>query len=242
MIFCNGAPKTGTNILQKLCGMLGFQDSELFFLAFHDRLLARKIGDDLEKIEIDPTSIDMDQYRNHFCHSHICDLLTQNLRSFKVLHSIRDPRDSLISYLRWKEKKEIIPEINEEIIIDTLARGLWEKRTSDWCETWVQFQFSYLGWVFSPFDVFIVKFEHMGDAAVIDAIANFVGIEDCDAEEIADNLIGNGKFYGIKEMYKSKSSYVDGKSRWEDYWTDGIEQVWKFAHGDRLLAMMGYDV
>lgn len=121
MIYCNGIPKSGTNILTKLMFLLGYTDSQLFAVSkSRQNTIRANYFNNQKKHKIRFSQFQ--SYPNtYYCHTHLIynDLVFSNNR---IINIWRDPREVIISYLRFR-KSEF--EVLESDIIDCINNGFY---------------------------------------------------------------------------------------------------------------------
>lgn len=241
MILCNGAPKTGTNLSQKLCGMLGVRDSELSFVGIAEQpgIGARQIVEEKQKVAVDPEAA-LAIGNDHFCHAHVTAPNWPIFRDHKVIVTYRDPRDAAVSLVRWLERRGQVEKADEAMLLDLLVHGYWARRRGA-NHTWVQFYSWFLNWRTVPEGVLTLEFHDLGKPETVARVADFIGVDDYDAEALAAGWLGSGKEWNGRPMYKSLSSYTGAhRSDWREWWTDRVEQAWQDTKGPELLQLAGY--
>lgn len=228
MIICNGPPKTGTNLLQKVCAALGKQDSEYFLVAQrkNSHVTARKITDSGKVTE--PLKNALSFNNDYFCHAHIAhNSKISEIKNQQILISMRDPRDAAVSFVRWAERRNKGWKATKEDLLRLLKEGHFEN-------TWVELIQNYVGWISEP-NALCIKFEDIYTTNGIEKISKFLNVN-CDISEIQPLIYGNGKNLGEgKQAYKSLSSFSGKKSNWIEWWDQDLEEMWRKTDGYQLL-------
>lgn len=226
MIFCNGMPKNGTNLLLKICGFLGFKDSEIFIFSDNrGKTKARKPERDSgakERIHIDAA---FEKDNAYFCHAH---LFPWNFTNHKVITIFRDPRNAIVSAMRYQKKHGMT---ERETIIKFIRYGYRQ------FPTWVDYNNKFLPWLHLGLPV---RFEKISEVDTLEEICNYLGVE-ADCKLLSENLLGGGKVINGKPMYSSFSTWSGKNSDWKEYWDEKIDKLFMETGGGELLEALGYD-
>lgn len=236
MIICNGPPKTGTNLLQKACALLGKQDSGLFMVAMADRPLyvKRLFRERKQKEKIDDISYINDIDDGYFCHAHVsfpCDDVDH-----PMLLSIRNPRAAAVSFVRWasstnrplsKTDKEPLAG-SKRGLIKLIERGVYGYTS------WVELYASFLPWIHED-NVCCVWFDDLFQIKGIQKIANFIGEYEHFPGYVASYMYGNGNTLPDgSEARIAPSSWSGELSKWTEWWNKDVESAWKKTKGYEL--------
>lgn len=236
MIFCNGVPKNGTSLLLKICGFLEFTDAQYFISSNPDgSLRARR---PLHKEHINPSMVFI-RDNGYFCHSHV--LYEPKLYDgHKVITIFRDPRNALVSAMRYKPAPATkggehyfrgkYKLSDKDRMLDLLRNG-YNK-----FPTWAEYTRAFLPWLKHGL---AVRFETISTLSALQAICGYLNV-DGDIDYLADHLIGNGKEIDGKPMYASDSTWSGKLSDWHDYWDDEIQAAFEATGCAALLKDLGY--
>lgn len=241
MIVCNGCPRTGTHLVMKFLGMLGLRDSGHVLLSLSERepLRARVLLSEKKKR---PTAVEStlgfgDEY---FAHAHVSHHSALALQDHKVITTYRDPRNSAISMILWHAFRGKLPEGiqagDEDALVDLLERGYYSARRD---RTWVKFVRGFEEWRDHGL---ALEFNELGTLGGARKIAEFVGYPcpELRLKKLVKGWRGGGKLYADKPMFISMSSYLPKPSRWQEWWTPRVCEVWEKIKGPKLLEDMGY--
>ena len=248
MIIANGCPRTGTHLVLKLLGMLGFVDSSnvLICLGKAKPLRARFLPSENEKIGVEIETVL--NFSNDFtAHAHMTQNARKHLDNHKIITTFRDPRESAVSMIRWHAHRNRLPypltEANEEALIDLLELGYYATRShADAC-SWVGFVRKFEGWRQNSHNTLAIDFKELGTIIGVRRIAFFVGVEPSMDKiiELASNWQDGSKIYKGKEMHTSLCSHLPGNSDWRPLWTPKVDRAWENTRGPELLKDMGYE-
>ena len=242
MIVVNGVPRTGTHLAMKLLSMLGLEDNRYVFVGLHatpDSLGARWLRGPAEKetAKTDQALLVREGYGiGHVCSAHAQQMLACN----RVLYTRRDPRQSLVSLVRWHIRRERLPEdligaSVEESLIYVLQKGYFGAAT----RPWTRFVRDFEGWTQQP-GVLVVEFDDMGTPACAARVAEWAGLDVAKAQALAGEWLGNGGLFRGQPTHFSMSSQNPERVDWRDLWTGPVAKVWGETGGNRLLADIGY--
>lgn len=238
MIFCNGVPKNGTNLLLKICGFLEFTDAQYFILSNPDgsfRARRQHLG---EKEHINPSMVFI-RDNGYFCHSHV--LHEPKLyNDHKVITIFRDPRNALVSAMRYKPAPQTkggeyyfrgkYKLSGKHRILDLIRNG-YNK-----FPTWADYTRAFLPWLKHGLPV---RFETINTINTLKAIRDYLGA-DGDVDYLSGHLIGNGKEIDNRPMYAADSTWSGELSDWHDYWDDEIQAAFEETGCHTLLKELGY--
>lgn len=242
MILVNGPAKMGLNLAQKLCFALGLRDSGHAFVRLGPvpGISARRILDNeggKAAVEAEPVLELPDKF---FAHCHVAHYPGVGLlERHRMLLCWRDPRDAAISYARWAERTGRWESAAGGLL--GLIRGdgqvPWRQRGE--LVTWAQHVGEYLPWA-AEAGCHILRYEALADPATVKAAARFLGCA-CDAAAVAAGLLGDGANFQGRRAYVGRSSWSGGQpSRWEDWWSETLDDAWILSGGRKLTAAMGY--
>lgn len=221
MIICNGHPKSGTNLLLKSCSMMGFRDSSLFAVSLKSGTpyKVRKINLDQTKEPKEKTFVDKFD-NSFFCHAHLAPGSGINLSQHKMINIFRDPKNTLISYLRWADRRnkgfKKTKNDLKKLITDGYCGMSFFKSISQYYE------------YKSNKNVLCVNYENLLEIDTLKNISKFIGADSSlDLEYISQNAYGNGKkLPNGKDAYHALSSWSGNSSNWQDWWDDEIDALW----------------
>lgn len=247
MILCNGQPKSGTNLLQKICGAMGLQDAEKSMVSFtplHAEkgwMFANEIVDEETKERIDPAiAMGVDNFQ--FCHAHVTAASVDYLKGHKILMAKRDPRDMAVSFVRWQHRRRGV-EASQDVLIDLLLNGYPPIRPTREDKVWTHNYVNFCSW-FGPWysepAALCLEFEALWQPETIEKIAQYLEWPVDDPEKVAAQIYGNGKLVDGKPVYKTLSSWSGEHSDWREWWTPPVESAWRTIDGPRLVEIMGY--
>ena len=228
MIICNGVPKNGTNILQKLCALLNYKDSQLFLVQHkkNKSINARYIENNNKKKISYNYANNVDN--NYFCHAHIANPIKENLSQHKILTIWRDPRDSAVSFIRWAENRNKPNYKNNK---EDLKRLIKEGYGGS--NNWIDLYYNYIEWL-NYKNCCNISYESL-KKGYYDNIKEYLEI-DFDDEYIYKNLFGNYNYLpNNKKAYSSISSYSGNESNYKNYWNNDLENTWKKLGGNELI-------
>lgn len=246
MIFVNAFPKSGTNLVKKALGGLGLTHvpCQLVKMRFGDPIQFSKSP---EGTNIAAT-LALDD--SHYVHCHICPPMS--IKVGKVINIVREPRNAVISFLRWAERT---PDTkggrhyfdlggNAESAISLLEAGAYLYGP------WVQAMMNFVPWTRTP-GVLNVRFEDIATdgGATVARIADFVGyIGESVVKQttrrawVYAGLMGNGHDIDGVTVCPDKSTWTGQLSDWRScvWWTPAVEDCWRAKGGSRLEAALGY--
>jgi len=227
MIICNGMPKSGTGILMKCMGLMGFDNKPIIFTRFWpDR-----------EVKATKTHTIEDHNKNMFYRGHMAYVYPWD----DVITIFRDPRNAAVSWVRyfghikhgqgkydWKETKT-----------DLIALILRCGEPVGQRGSFVQLYYSYLGWLDNGFCVF---FEDIcsDDGKTVKRIADKVGYKG-DSMEVYEKLYGGAVHPAVHKDEKGRnlqagwSTFTGKLSDWEKVWDDDIQRAWEMVSGDMLV-------
>jgi hypothetical protein len=149
----------------------------------------------------------------------------------KVVVVVRDPRNQIISAVRYKNRTPMKAGAMDSIIADAMKTPKWDGldpmvvQLNKWAKTWLDCQ-----------DHYKIRFEDL-----------------CDTEDLAmKTLEGAFDFWGVKvdrdalvasyrEHYKHGPTYTGDHSKWRRYFGPRAKKMWKSLDGDLLAKRYGYD-
>ena len=234
MIIANAFPKHGTNLVKKTLGGLGLHH-EVGMLRKHNTtepLEFRKGDRGLSTKEV------LGLPDGTFVHGHVCPPIV--LRpSIKVVHIVRNPRNAVVSFLRWVDgRDENVPKrirYDHDGLELLLLRGAYTY--GPWCQAMLNFS----TWIHRP-GVCVVKFENIcSDAGrSVERIAHYVGIHDQKLSwRVYDGLYGNEDRIGGVRVTRDKSTWTGRLSDWREceFWD---EELWEKVWGPEVERAYGY--
>jgi hypothetical protein len=222
VIIANAFPKCGTNVVKKILGGLGLEQQvgQIYRMVPQHRVDLRKAPYHVSLRDV--YSMDND----HFVHAH----MAWNTQGFqpsgadnKMIYIQRDPRNALVSLVRWAASRGKIEEESESYLIYFLEKGAYEY--APWIEGWRNYQ----RWIGQP-GVCDVTFESVfsDGGGSVEKVAKFVGADTTRVDEVYTGLFGNGKQIKGRDVYKDASTWSGGLSDWQTYphWTPHVQAVW----------------
>lgn len=127
---------------------------------------------------------------------------------------IRDPRNILISWMRFVEKPITLPWIKE-----SLFSGIFEHTLLEWhvkCLAWLQ-----------DSQTKVIRYEDLATPAEMKKLAGYLDAEYPDG--------------ACEELPKGKTLTSNEKhTHWQEYWTPEIEEAWNAAGGEWMLTNFKY--
>ncbi len=197
IILSNGAPKTGTHALVKAIELLGIPRDDSSFRT-------QRTGEDLAEGEMREglwTGLGHFYYRDR-------------PKVDKIVHIVRDPRNVMISWLRW---------VKTSVHTGLIAAAIRGEYASGGLKQVMEEFFGYLD---DP-DVLTVQFEDLiSDEATIRSIATYLGMPYID-----------GAFEGI---WGGTKTFSDTLSEWEKDWSPILDDVWAEQDGPAIEKRLGY--
>ncbi len=201
LVICNGNPKAGTHALVKTVELLGIPWDHTGQCRLGHCILGHwstsnpppQVTAYLVKKELDETA----------------------KPDFKHIHIVRNPRNMLVSWVRFSTG-----ECSPGRLISAFKNYVLNKPIYD------EFV-AYVGWLDFP-GVLTVRFEELtGDKGeTAQKIADFLGVPvlpDTVERRLGGTVTWTGKL-----------------SHWPDYWSDEIEAAWVEARGPEIEEMFGY--
>ncbi len=230
MILVDAHPKCGTNLIKKVLGGFGFKH-ELGGLIRHQpgQPMAITKGGKWASFDTPHT---------HFMHAHICAGSLPN--PCQMVFCLRDPRNALLSFLRWAEKRdaEVTPfKVCEEDALRLIYCGPYGAALP-WAQSWNAFAMWY-----GAKGVCSVRFEelcHDGGVSVA-RIAGYVNVDPDKVAGVYEGLFGNGKDIAGRPVYEGASTWTGQWSDWRDLWTDRIDAAWTETGGPEFEKRFGYE-
>ncbi len=231
-IFANGPPKAGTHALMKCLGLLGLEREPGMVQCYvkTNKLRLKGTRADPETRLLREVLDDIDS--RAFIHSHVHDgiLLGDN----PVITVFRDPRNMVISAARFRVAEGKITKVTDAQIIDVIEYEFYRKHA-------VELIRGFLGWRECE-GTLCIKFEDLiGDQGeTTKAIAEYLGV--AWRARAYDDLIGLAGGYQLyATARRDHNTWSGALSKWQEWWSPGIEEAWVKAEGPELVKDMGYE-
>jgi len=229
MILCNGLPKSGTNLLLKLYGLIGLENNGVIIRKYspEDNFSCSKFENEKIRISINLSEA-VDFNETYFCHGHLVFDNYSFLETHKVVTIFRDPRDVIISTIRDPKQRLPKNQTMDQLIEHLLINGPtpYVKNSK---RNWVEYYRLYLPWINKG------NFIFFDDLKNISQIKNLLPSYNIN-EEIVQHLFSSGKMLpNGKEAYIERSTWSGEHSKWKDYWSKEIDLVWNNIGGQELL-------
>lgn len=171
---------------------------------------------------------------SYYCHSHLIanDSITGDHRYLIIW---RDPREIIISYLRWQKYKGNITSFGEEDIIRILHNSFYELRGSG---NFVDSISLYTDWLTADNACNISK-KNIHTDAELERIQKFIGTSNSISYPQQRDLLFNNNNLAYTE---EKRTQMATPTYWQDYWTDNIDTVWNKINGPKLVNKIKHHV
>lgn len=139
----------------------------------------------------------------------------------KVIYIRRNPRNVLISWLRYHER-----ELTEKNMIDTIQDFGYPDEDRQHGNSMFDMYTAYDEWRSIP-SVCVVRYEDLvQDQDTIDRIADYLNVPRSDGI--------------LPSLPKGTYTWNDKKSNWKEYWTDRVEGAWLMSGMPVIESTMGY--
>jgi hypothetical protein len=141
-------------------------------------------------------------------------LHANTIKDDRHLFIIRNPRNALISWLRWNKKP-----LAQGTIITTLQRY---EDSVPFYDYWMR----YVSWMTAE-NAMVIRFELLlDDERVLRRIADYLGVAYLD--DAYAHLVG------------PTATYTGRLSRWQEHWTPIVEDAWGTFGGTEIERAFGY--
>jgi len=216
LIVVNGLPKSGTHYLGACLELMGIRNAKSFDRTFDGRPHRFHIEEPNTKSYV----------RGHYKFS---DGVPSDGAHFYI---IRNPRNSVISWIRWERPGCKISEITEDMVLCIIEEfdttGVRPGPFYSFSPRNIgQYYSLFNGWLFSP-DCTVFKYEQMltDGGSSITKIADILG---CGCKGVYENA--------PKKKTDTNTFY---RSDWTFHWTPAIDDAWRANGGIEIEERLGY--